>query len=107
MKNKRARNIDAGGSAKAGVRLEFTHPTAATVFVAGTFNEWRPATTPMICLGNGRWMKELVLPPGRYEYCLVADGDWMADPLAQETVPNPFGGLNAVLRVPVNRNKPA
>jgi len=80
--------------------LEFTHPTAAKVCVAGTFNDWRPGTTPMICLGNGRWMKELVLPPGSYEYCLVVDGAWMPDPLAEETAPNPFGGMNAVLRVP-------
>ena len=40
------------------------------------------------------------LPPGRYEYLLVADGEWMPDPLAKETVPNQFGGLNSVIRVP-------
>jgi hypothetical protein len=67
--------------------------------VAGTFNEWRPAVTPMIPLGDGRWRKRLVLPPGRYEYCLVVDGEWLPDPLAKETVPNPFGGLNSVLNV--------
>ena len=53
----------------------------------------------MIALGDGRWMKELTLPPGVYEYRIVADGEWMADPLAIETNPNPFGGLNSVLKV--------
>jgi 1,4-alpha-glucan branching enzyme len=82
------------------VRLEFKHPTAAAVAVAGTFNEWRPETTPMVEVGEGRWLKELVLPPGRYEYLLVADGQWLPDPLIPETVPNPFGGVNSVIHVP-------
>lgn len=81
------------------VRLEFTRPAASTVFVAGTFNEWHPAVTPMIPIAEGRWIKQLRLPPGRYEYCLVVDGGWMPDPLAAESVPNPFGGFNSVLHV--------
>jgi hypothetical protein len=28
-----------------------------------------------------------------------ADGHWVPDPLAQETVPNPFGGMNSILKV--------
>ena len=82
------------------VHLEITHPSATTVYVAGTFNDWRPAATPMVSLGGGRWMKELTLPAGKYEYCLIADGQWMPDPSASKTVPNPFGGLNSVLEVP-------
>ena len=81
------------------VRFEFTHPTAGTVCVAGTFNNWQPEAKPMHRLGDGRWLKETVLPPGTYEYCLVVDGKWMPDPLARETVPNPFGGRNSVLKV--------
>ena len=37
--------------------------------------------------------------PGVYEYLLVVDGEWLLDPQAVETAPNPFGGLNAVRRV--------
>ena len=81
------------------VRFEFTHPTARSVCVAGTFDNWRPGAKPMHPLGGGRWLKETVLPPGTYEYCLVVDGQWMPDPLARETVPNPFGGVNSVLKV--------
>ncbi|MFO1502019.1 MAG: glycogen-binding domain-containing protein [Verrucomicrobiota bacterium] len=82
------------------VCLEFTNPVAKTVYLAGTFNDWRPASTPMISLQEGRWIKELALPPGRYEYLVVADGEWLSDPLAPETSPNPFGGVNSVLHVP-------
>ena len=39
------------------------------------------------------------MPAGTYEYRLVVDGQWIADPLAKETVPNPFGGRNSILKV--------
>jgi 1,4-alpha-glucan branching enzyme len=81
------------------VRFEFTHPTAASVCVAGTFNDWQPHAKPMHSVGEGRWLKETLLPPGTYEYRLVVDGEWIEDPLAKETVPNPFGGKNSLLRV--------
>jgi 1,4-alpha-glucan branching enzyme len=81
------------------VHFELTHPTATTVCVAGTFNDWHTEAKPMHPVGDGRWMKETVLPPGTYEYCLVVDGECRPDPLAQETVPNPFGGRNSVLKV--------
>jgi hypothetical protein len=79
--------------------FEFTHLTAGTVGIAGTFNHWRPEAAPMIPWGDGRWLNELSLPPGTYEYCLVVDGQWLPDPLAKEAVPNPFGGINSVLKI--------
>ena len=110
MKNK-IHNTDGNGSAKRPLRsefirpvaittFEFNHPTATTISVAGTFNDWRPGAAPMIPLGAGRWIKALTLPPGTYEYRLVVDGEWVCDPQARETAPNPFGGLNSILRVP-------
>ena len=81
------------------VRFEFTHPTATTVSVAGTFNRWHPTTKSMHSSGAGHWSKEAFLLPGNYEYCLVVDGQWMPDPLAKETVSNPFGGRNSELKV--------
>jgi hypothetical protein len=53
----------------------------------------------MVPIGEGRWVKELVLPPGVYEYRLVVDDKWMPDPRANETAPNPFGEMNSVLKV--------
>ena len=81
------------------VRFEFTHSTATTVCIAGTFNQWDPAAKPMHHSGNGHWLKVTDLTPGTYEYCLVVDGRWIPDPLARETVPNPFGGRNSLLKV--------
>ena len=67
--------------------------------VAGNFNDWSPGASRMVARGEGRWTKDMTLPPGRYEYCFVADRNWICDPAAQERVPNPYGGFNAVLQV--------
>ena len=81
------------------VHFTFDHPTATSVCVAGTFNNWHPTTKAMQAVGSGHWLKEAFLPPGDYEYCLVVDGQWMPDPRAPKTVPNPFGGNNSILNV--------
>lgn len=81
------------------VRLELTRPDAREVGIAGSFNDWHSSVTPMIRLINGKWAKELALPPGRYEYRFVVDGEWVDDPAATELIPNPFGTPNAVLVV--------
>ena len=67
--------------------------------IAGTFNDWHPTTKSMRDSGNGHWLKEAFLRPGSYEYCLVVDDEWMADPLAKDQVPNSFGGTNSILTV--------
>ena len=92
-------NAPTAGSQLVPVRFEFTHPTASVVCVAGTFNNWQPEAKALHPSGGGRWLKETVLSPGTYEYCLVVDGQWMPDPSARETVPNPFGGRNSILKV--------
>ena len=88
------------------VHLEFIDPVAEAVCLAGSFNDLRPEVTPMIHLGAGRWVKELALPPGAYEYRLVVDGEWKPDPRACEKTANPFGGFNSLLKVaaPTSRN---
>jgi 1,4-alpha-glucan branching enzyme len=88
------------GTATRSLRVEFSHPTATAVAIAGSFNDWRPDSAPMVALGNGRWLKELALPPGTYEYLIVADGKWMPDPSAKETTRNPFGGVNSMVSIP-------
>jgi 1,4-alpha-glucan branching enzyme len=82
------------------VRMEYLNASAKSVFVAGTFNDWHPQVTEMLKLADGRWAKELTLTPGTYEYRLVVDGQWAADPGCRESVPNPYGGRNSVLTVP-------
>lgn len=82
------------------LRVLFHDPVAATVAIAGTFNDWRPDVTPMVALGNGRWAKEIILPPGIYEYLIVADGKWLPDPAVRLTAANPFGGVNSMVAIP-------
>ncbi len=84
---------------QARVALELREPSARQVFVAGTFNGWKPDTTPLMHLGDGRWKGDLNLKPGRHEYLFVVDGQWRPDPSAKESVQNPFGGRNSVLKV--------
>jgi 1,4-alpha-glucan branching enzyme len=81
------------------VSLELVEPAAQQVYVAGSFNGWKPDTTPLMALGNGRWKGDLKLGPGRHEYLFVVDGQWRPDPNARETVQNPFGGQNSVVMV--------
>lgn len=97
--NKNHDNAPNAGPQLVPVHFEFTHPTATSVCVAGCFNHWQPEAKSLHPAGGGRWVKETVLPPGTYEYCLVVDGEWMTDPLAKDYVPNPYGGRNSVLKV--------
>jgi 1,4-alpha-glucan branching enzyme len=81
------------------VRFEYVNPLAKCVYLAGTFNDWHPSVTEMIKIGDDRWAKELALAPGTYEYRLVVDGRWIADPSCSESCPNPYGEQNSVLTV--------
>ena len=85
--------------AKTRVALEFVQPAAKQVFVAGSFNQWIPEKAPLVPVGDGRWVSDLAVGPGRYEYLFVVDGKWIPDPNAKETVQNPYGGRNSVLKV--------
>jgi 1,4-alpha-glucan branching enzyme len=87
------------GSQLVPVRFEYTDPQATNVCVAGTFNQWKPEAKTLRAAGVGHWIKETALAPGTYEYCFVVDGKWIPDPLASETVANPFGGRNSILKV--------
>ena len=82
-------------------------PQARAVFVAGTFNDWKPDAAPLHPdLPNGKWVVTLPLPPGRYEYKFVVDGQWCCEPGCEheyrgcpKCVPNEFGTMNRVLDV--------
>lgn len=102
--NRNLKGHHTNGNGEHLVRIEFIHSATSAVGIAGTFNDWRPEATPMVPMGQGRWLKELVLPPGKYEYLFVVNGRWVLDPLAEATVPNPFGGANSVLNVPRRRS---
>jgi 1,4-alpha-glucan branching enzyme len=78
---------------------------AEGIFLAGSFNDWDPACTPMERQGDGSWKAELELAPGRYEYKFIVDGTWCCEPCrpdveSPDCVPNPFGSMNRVIEVP-------
>lgn len=101
-KNRHTRHaaaVETDASKPVPVRFDYAHPTARSVCVAGCFNHWNPESRSLTRNGDGLWHQELSLPPGTYQYRLVVDGVWMADPAASESVPNPFGGRNSVLKV--------
>jgi len=78
------------------VRFELDVPKAQSVFAGGTFNNWSATATPLVCVGGSKWSKDILLPPGRYEYRFVVDGKWVEPPQAKAYVPNPDGGRNGV-----------
>lgn len=89
------------------VHLSCHAPGAKAVFVAGTFNDWKPDATPLHNhLPNGEWAVTLPLPPGHHEYKFVVDGQWCCEAGCEheyqgcpKCVPNAFGTMNRVLEV--------
>ncbi len=81
------------------VVFEYFAPQAQKVEVAGSFNEWNPAQTPLKKDREGKWKAALTLTPGRYEYRYRIDGSWQNDQKPVECVPNPYGTWNCVLEV--------
>ena len=45
------------------------------------------------------WELHAELPPGRYEYKFIVDGEWMHDPVNKEKVKNEHQTFNSVLYV--------
>jgi hypothetical protein len=75
-------------------------PQATTVQIAGDFNNWQAATTPMQRVGDsGVWQAKVKLAPGIYRYRLVVDGVWQQDPYNDRSEPNPYGGENSMFKV--------
>ena len=52
---------------------------ANKVFVAGTFNNWKPNNIAMDKTETG-WKCTCYIAPGNYEYKFIVDGKWMPDP---------------------------
>lgn len=80
-------------------------PNASTLFLAGTFNDWKTDTTPLAKDDQGNWKAELQLPAGRHEFKFVVDGQWCCEPGCQgaaecpKCVPNAFGTMNRFVDV--------
>jgi hypothetical protein len=88
------------------VSFVLIRPGAARVSLCGEFNGWSPDAGPMTRHDDGHWEAIVALSPGRYEYKFLVDGEWLADPVVEQTVVNGFGSLNSIIEVregPANR----
>jgi chromosome partitioning protein len=79
-----------------GVVFTIEAPDAERVQLAGDFNNWALDGNEMEAMG-GVWKKVLRLPPGRYRYRYVVDGQWQNDPLNAAIEPSPYGGDDSIL----------
>jgi 1,4-alpha-glucan branching enzyme len=78
------------------VTFLYEAPAAQSVLLAGDFTGWQQAPVSLKKDKTGTWKKSISLPPGRYEYRLLVDGEWRDDPQCSKRQPNQFGGENCV-----------
>ncbi|MCB9294124.1 MAG: hypothetical protein H6559_13540 [Lewinellaceae bacterium] len=81
----------------ASFRLE-GYDEAQKVFLAGSFNDWRPEDIRMQREGNA-WAVTLELPGGKHWYKFVVDGNWIADPANPFREHDGMGNINSVVVV--------
>lgn len=83
-----------------GEKITFAVETAKAVSVVGDFNGWDPGAHPLQKRSNGKRSVSVVLPPGKWAFRYLADGDqWFDDPDADDLEPNGFGQSHGVLLV--------
>ena len=72
---------------------------AHKVSLAGDFNNWNPASSPLTKDGSGLWFCKFATPgPGQHQYKFVVDDRrWIEDPSNGMKVSDGYGGLNSVL----------
>ncbi|HWH68134.1 MAG TPA: isoamylase early set domain-containing protein [Candidatus Sulfotelmatobacter sp.] len=78
------------------VTFSYSAPEAQHVLLAGDFTGWQQAPLSLKKFKGGVWKKTISLPPGKYEYRLLVDGQWQDDPQCPNRTPNQFGGQNCV-----------
>ena len=83
-------------SAKKKVTFSYVAPEAHAVSVAGDFTGWQESPVSLKKGKDGSWTKTVTLPPGKYEYRLLVDGEWRDDPQCAQRQPNQFGTENCV-----------
>ncbi len=71
------------------------------VRIAGEFNNWSDVATPLRPHATlGVLEGVAAIAPGTFQYRVVVDSQWIADPYNPLVAPNPFGGANSIVVVP-------
>lgn len=73
-------------------------PEAKKVYVAGSFNNWKPEEIRLKREGNA-WKTELELVGGKHYYKFIVDGRWMIDPSNPYKEKDNVGNVNSILMV--------
>lgn len=83
------------------VRLMFDAPGARAVAIAGDFNRWDVAATPLTREpGSPRWSVTLALREGEHRYAFVVDETrWVPDPRAARSARGENGQIYSLLNV--------
>ena len=91
----------AAAPAKKAVTFTVHAENGKSVFLAGSFNEWSTTAKKMAYKAkDGLYAATVQLAPGEYQYKFVVDGEWRLDSANPNFVPNNFGTLNSLLKVP-------
>ena len=83
-------------TAKQKVIFSFIAPAAQSVQLAGDFTGWQQKPVALKKSKDGLWTTTVSLPPGRYEYRFLVDGQWCDDPECKIRQRNQVGGENCV-----------
>jgi chromosome partitioning protein len=86
------------------ISLVFKGVAGADLQIAGDFNGWEPDRGVTTQRHDDLLTKTLRVRPGRYQYRLIVDGEWRADPTNPHHVTNEYGEINSVLEVEATRH---
>ena len=81
------------------VRFIYDLPSESEVYLVGDFNSWDETHTPLKKDDKGKWVIELNLPRGIYQFKYKINRDWFNDHYADDYCSNPYGGTNSVIKV--------
>ncbi len=82
-----------------GIKFSFYAPSAESVFLAGSFNDWNSTKTPLQKIDDETWATTLKLPAGKYQYKFVVDDEWYFDQENPRTEDDGYGGANSVVEI--------
>lgn len=80
-------------------RFAYEAPSAKSVFVTGSFNDWSLDDHCRLKNTGGRWEVVIPLRPGFYKYQFIVDGVWKEDPANPSRERNSFGDVNSLIEV--------
>ncbi len=84
------------------ITFEFFRPSAQTVHLAGTFNDWSCNSIRLNRQNDGWWRITIEdFEPGDYAFQYVVDGNqWFPDFAAHGNEMNAYGGWQSLLSIP-------